>query len=69
MVFNRPVQLNSEYFFKKYKKDRILKKLTDIERDYLNEMLSNAFIFEFIPKSSLFKPEIINFNVKDFRKG
>ena len=32
-------------------------------------MLQNAFIFEFRPKSELFKPELINFNVTDFRKG
>jgi hypothetical protein len=69
MVFNRPVKLNSDYFFEKYKKGRHLYKLTDIEREYVYKMLQNAFIFEFRPKSELFKPELINFNVTDFRKG
>jgi len=39
MEFNRPIQLNFEYFFAIYKQGRTLKKLSAIDREDINEML------------------------------
>ena len=67
MVFNRPVQLNYDYVLDHYSQGRKLTEPNNSDKEFVNQVLKNAFKFEFTSKSDQFLAELIDFNVLEFR--